>query len=432
MCIRSFGETIRMYVILLLSAAIVLFHASPCVAAVIPPAPGRFVDMPPSTDHGRPKIFVVDGIPKVAWPFYDPVSEERRLMFYDGVDVMLVPSAPSGFGEYFVTVEGDWIAWSTDNSGRVQLWSQAQESALVLSTTGWKASMDGGTVAWGEAGADRFKVYRQQTGTFTTVDLPTSTSLQGIRVTGDLVYFTTYSPAERGIYVFDGISTIKVDSTTRWNDDVWAVDGGNILYLKPESSSTDAVYMWSYDTGESRVVCDTGNFKYNLRFRDGKAIWIDWTWGSLKLYYYDGVSCSEIISPDGRSALHDGSKVEMHDGLIVWDLYRGWGWHEIMLYDLARGQMYRVTDDDISDSGAQVHSGWIAWYTLEGIRLFEYVPLPLIGDLNLDGVIDFADLVILSSKYGLMQYHVEFEGVFDLNDDGMVDLYDLVMLARMI
>lgn len=52
----------------------------------------------------------------------------------------------------------------------------------------------------------------------------------------------------------------------------------------------------------------------------------------------------------------------------------------------------------------------------------------LVGDLNNDGLVDYKDLAILISRYGLAKGHVNYLEDADLNSDGNIDYRDLVLL----
>jgi hypothetical protein len=51
------------------------------------------------------------------------------------------------------------------------------------------------------------------------------------------------------------------------------------------------------------------------------------------------------------------------------------------------------------------------------------------GDLNLDGTVDGADLVMLALAFGTERGDPRFLDAADLNTDGMVDGKDLAILA---
>jgi hypothetical protein len=55
-----------------------------------------------------------------------------------------------------------------------------------------------------------------------------------------------------------------------------------------------------------------------------------------------------------------------------------------------------------------------------------YTPPTIIGDLNGDSKVDIADLVIVATNFG----KVNFDSRADINDDNVIDITDLVFVAR--
>jgi len=56
------------------------------------------------------------------------------------------------------------------------------------------------------------------------------------------------------------------------------------------------------------------------------------------------------------------------------------------------------------------------------------LPWPL-GDINRDGVVDVADLLMLVDSFGVNVGEGRFRPVCDLNHDGSVDVVDLLLLV---
>lgn len=51
-------------------------------------------------------------------------------------------------------------------------------------------------------------------------------------------------------------------------------------------------------------------------------------------------------------------------------------------------------------------------------------PPPLVGDLNIDGVVNIQDLVLVASQFGQTG-----QNTADINEDGVVNIQDLVLVA---
>jgi len=88
----------------------------------------------------------------------------------------------------------------------------------------------------------------------------------------------------------------------------------------------------------------------------------------------------------------------------------------------ARGLGYAEASDVLSPTGGQ-----FAGHSLDGTALL--VRTTLTGDANLDGTVDFDDLVRLAQNYNTADgQRVWYDGDFDY--DGNVDFDDLVKLAQ--
>ncbi len=53
-----------------------------------------------------------------------------------------------------------------------------------------------------------------------------------------------------------------------------------------------------------------------------------------------------------------------------------------------------------------------------------------LGDINLDGSVDAADVLLLADAFGSVRGGSTYDQRCDLNSDGKVDVSDLLILAR--
>ncbi len=358
-------------IIVLMAGMNCFWTAGSAAAEEIPPAPGTTINVSACNTDRFAGVYADQDGPGVIWRRSNPATGEYNLMYYDGENTVTTPltALPNTYDAFYV-IDGQWVGWSSGSSNVVQLWSRTTDEVQTLSSKGFQSmDMDDGNMAWVErtGGKDCIKFYRQATNETETINIPDNKMVASVHVTGDLLIF---KDAISRLYCYDGAQTQLIDTIS--ND--YDADNGQVLYDKTKSSSTDSVYLWDHTTGSKTLVTDTGNYKKNLRLDNGKAVWIDTYYGSLKLYYYDGNNACRIMAPDGLSVLDDNSNIEFHDGLIVWDLYRNSSFIEIMLYNTAIGQMYRVSNNAVSDSDPVVHNGYIGWWSAEGIRLFHYSP----------------------------------------------------------
>ena len=54
----------------------------------------------------------------------------------------------------------------------------------------------------------------------------------------------------------------------------------------------------------------------------------------------------------------------------------------------------------------------------------------LIGDLDEDGDVDIADLIIVAGAFGTTSIHPRWNAQADINDDAKVNMIDLAIVAR--
>ncbi len=103
----------------------------------------------------------------------------------------------------------------------------------------------------------------------------------------------------------------------------------------------------------------------------------------------------------------------MRDGTVrLWDADTGQHLRTIT------GHTDNVNSVAFSPDGEKIASG--SW---DGtVLLWDITPLPLTEDVNMDGVVNIQDLVIVANAFG--------EAAPDLNGDGIVNIQDLVIVAQ--
>jgi parallel beta-helix repeat protein len=62
--------------------------------------------------------------------------------------------------------------------------------------------------------------------------------------------------------------------------------------------------------------------------------------------------------------------------------------------------------------------------------LFHYVYMPILGDLNSDGIVNIFDLRIVARAFGSLPGEPNWDPRADLNCDNEVDIYDLVLISK--
>jgi len=55
--------------------------------------------------------------------------------------------------------------------------------------------------------------------------------------------------------------------------------------------------------------------------------------------------------------------------------------------------------------------------------------VPLLGDLNCDGIVDVTDVYIVAGSFGLHLNHPGWDPIADINGDGTIDIVDVYLVA---
>jgi hypothetical protein len=112
----------------------------------------------------------------------------------------------------------------------------------------------------------------------------------------------------------------------------------------------------------------------------------------------------------------------------IWDYgYPSGGnyWSDCNGTDLCRGTFQNETGND----------GIIDTPYVIDINNTDHCPLmnpwhQILGDIDFDGKVSLADLVLLANAYGSKPGDAKWNPNADVNDNGKVDLSDLVMMAQ--
>ncbi|MDP4180635.1 MAG: carbohydrate-binding protein [Bacillota bacterium] len=71
----------------------------------------------------------------------------------------------------------------------------------------------------------------------------------------------------------------------------------------------------------------------------------------------------------------------------------------------------------------------IDWFTFEGSSEPSNPVVTTKGDINNDGVINLADVVLLASAFNTVKGDPKYAASFDLNDDGSINMSDVIIIA---
>jgi len=105
------------------------------------------------------------------------------------------------------------------------------------------------------------------------------------------------------------------------------------------------------------------------------------------------------------------------------------------------GSPVTLTTDQYDDAfpsiiQARDRKFWIVWASNRvgqpgngNLEIFYKTTIPLMGDVNEDGIVDAIDLALISKAYGTQKGNPLYSPASDLNNDNIVDLWDLTLLA---
>ena len=151
--------------------------------------------------------------------------------------------------------------------------------------------------------------------------------------------------------------------------------------------------------------------------------------------YYPAIWKDGILRElDGARGGSDEPPAINNEGLVVGSSNDIWGRESAFLWTEATGmvdlnELVEMPSGDrldravdINESGQILCSGWT-----NGVKAFLLTPIYARGDVNRDLSVSLADLVILSSHYGMADGASWLDG--DCNYDGAITLADLTILA---
>ena len=206
----------------------------------------------------------------------------------------------------------------------------------------------------------------------------------------------------------------------------------------------------NFDGSDQQTLVHTagvaGNGQLALDLAGGKIYTTDFGENRIRRFNLDGSGGMTLIGGLNRPV---GIALDLPAGKIYWADYGDNGIYQAnldgsgkkllvqangpsgLVLDLAAGTMY-WTD------AATVDKGDIRSANLDGSNVqvlvtdlpdpFSIALIPLLGDANRDGKVDFSDLLVMAQHYGLPGGATRGDG--DFNGDGKVDFNDLLILAQ--
>ena len=180
--------------------------------------------------------------------------------------------------------------------------------------------------------------------------------------------------------------------------------------------------LYICDTGNQRILkmnTNSGSINYNLT-PYGENIQGYYSMNGVE---YETIIDSGLISPTG---------IDLYDNyLLVSDYSSG----EIIVYDISQPniiqELKRLQTDMISDvMGIKVGPDGSIWYVCTNSnKLYQMLP-PMNGDLNGDNNITLSDfMMILSHILNLSLLSQDYQPLADINLDGVIDIFDLVIIT---
>jgi trimeric autotransporter adhesin len=253
-----------------------------------------------------------------------------------------------------------------------------------------------------------------------------------------LIVYTSYAWDDgtgEAIYIggrfltVDGISASRI---AKWDGQQWSALGSGVTGTGV-SPSVNIMRAFDDGTGEQLYVAGQAFTSAGGQPANRVARWNGTEWSAVGAGFDDGIVWGLEVFDDGNGeALYAFGTFTASGGAPVNRVARwnGKTWEQVG--NGANGSVYRAAvHDDGSGNAMYVGGAFTSIANVQANRIARYKAIPqggIPGDLNDDGVVDGADLLMLLSQWGSCADCDDC--VVDLNCDCVVDGSDLLILLQ--
>ncbi len=214
-----------------------------------------------------------------------------------------------------------------------------------------------------------------------------------------------------GIYLYDSSNNgISGNNITNNGDGIWLYYSSSYNTICGNDITANngyGIYLYLDYSSSYNSISD------NNITNNGHGIYLYYSSSYNSIFHNNFINNAQQVISNSVNVWDDGYP----SGGNSWSDYNG--------TDVSKGPYQNETGSDgIGDTPYVIDENNQDRYPL----MQPYVPL--IGDLNTDGIVDILDAVQAASAFGFYPGHPRWNGQADLNHDNEVDIFDIIILAN--
>ena len=175
------------------------------------------------------------------------------------------------------------------------------------------------------------------------------------------------------VYFFDGAENIKITDNGVTDGNAQYDEFSNKIVFQSLIDGIWHIFLYDIETDTTLQLSYDGINNVSPQISQGQVVWQSWIDGHWEIYYYDGIITE-------RLSFNETPDIEpkISNGYIVWRQYEDTTAsgsfkkgidskkYEIVLFDLLRREIRKLTDDKRTDSSVDLEYPYVVWQTDDG------------------------------------------------------------------